>query len=219
VVGARGDRWDSTKPIWFLSPRASASWRINSSVAIQGAVSHAARTPTLNELYRGFRAGAIVTNPNPALEPEHLTSVEGGALVGHGRATARVTAFYSLLSDAIANITIGTNLRERQNSDHVRASGMELEADFRPTPALTLTVFTVRPSSPYHDTPKQPAIDGNRVPQVPRYYLGTAITWIAPAVGTLTAQVRATGDQFEDDLNTLVLRSYGVVDASASRSL
>src|SRR5262249_40423249 len=54
VVGARGDRWDSTRAIWFLSPRASASWRINSTVSVQGAVSHAARTPTLNELYRGF---------------------------------------------------------------------------------------------------------------------------------------------------------------------
>src|SRR5262249_2779132 len=143
----------------------------------------------------------------------------GGALVGHGRATARVTAFYSLLSDAIANITIGTNLRERQNSDHVRASGLEMEADIRPTPALTLTAFTVLTSSHYHDTPKQPAIDGNRVPQVPRYYLRTAGTWIAPALGTLTAQVRATGDQFEDALNALVLRKYAVVDASASRSL
>src|SRR5262249_45878262 len=123
------------------------------------------------------------------------------------------------LSDAVANITIGTNLRERQNSDHVRASGLEAEADIRPTPALTLTAFTVLTSSHYHDTPKQPAIDGNRVPQVPRYYVGTAVTWVEPAVGTLTAQLRATGDQFEDDLNTLVLHSYTVVDASASRLL
>ena len=68
VVGARGDRWDSTRPIWFLSPRVGGVAPQFERVD-QGAVSHASRTPTLNELYRGFRAGAIVTNPNPALDP------------------------------------------------------------------------------------------------------------------------------------------------------
>jgi outer membrane receptor protein involved in Fe transport len=96
---------------------------------------------------------------------------------------------------------------------------VELEADLRPTSRLTLTLFSTVTSSHFHDTPKQPAIEGNRVPQVPRYQAGAGVTWIAPEVVTIVAQARFTSAQFEDDLNTLTLRRYAVVDASATRPL
>ena len=58
-------------------------------IALQGSVYRAHRTPTLNELHRGFRAGNVVTNPNPLLKPETLTGVEGGALYANGPLSAR----------------------------------------------------------------------------------------------------------------------------------
>ena len=103
------------------------------------------RTPTLNELYRGFRVGNIVTNANPLLEPERLTSVEGGVLVGHGRASVRVTAFHNVLDEAISNITLSSTpaliTRERQNADQLGSSGVEVEGDVRPHPRVTLSAF------------------------------------------------------------------------------
>jgi outer membrane receptor protein involved in Fe transport len=221
VVGARGDRWKSTRTMSFFSPRASLTWRANDIASLQVSVARSYRTPTLNELYRGFRVGTIVTNANPLLEPERLTSIEGGVLVGRGRASARITAFHNVLDEAISNITLTTTpaltTRERQNADQLGSSGVEVEGDVRPHPRVTLSLFGAFTSAHYTNTPKQPAIQDKRVPQVPRYHLGAGVIAEAPRVATFSVQARFVGAQFEDDLNTLTLEDYVVVDASASR--
>ena len=93
-------------------------------------------------------------------------------LVGHGRASVRVTAFHNVLDEAISNITLSTTpalmTRERQNADQLGSSGVEVEGDVRPHPRVTLSLFGAFTSAHYTDTPKQPAIQDNRVPQVPR---------------------------------------------------
>ena len=69
-----GSRRDSKN---FFSPRASLTWRANDLASLQFSVARSYRTPTLNELYRGFRVGNIVTNANPLLEPERLDERRG----------------------------------------------------------------------------------------------------------------------------------------------
>jgi outer membrane receptor protein involved in Fe transport len=223
VFGARGDRWESAESLGFFSPRASVTWRATDAASLQFSVSRAYRTPTLNELYRGFRVGNVVTNANPLLEPERLTSIEGGVLVGTARASARVTAFHNVLNEAISNVTLSTTpaltTRERQNTDEVGASGVEIEGDVRPHPRVTLSAFASFTSSHFKDTPKQPAIQDNRVPQVPTYHVGAGVIAEAPRVATFSAQARFVGAQFEDDLNELTLEDYVLVDASATRQL
>jgi outer membrane receptor protein involved in Fe transport len=223
VVGARGDHWKSTDSLSFFSPRASLTWRANDLASLQFSVARSYRTPTLNELYRGFRVGNVLTNANPLLEPERLTSVEGGVLVGHGRASARVTVFHNVLDDAISNITLTTTpaliTRERQNADQLGSSGVEVEGDVRPHPRVTISLFGAFTSAHYTSTPKQPAIQDNRVPQVPIYQIGTGVIAETPRVATFSVQARFIGSQYEDDLNELVLENYVVVDASASRPL
>ncbi len=127
LLGARGDRWTSTQSRGFFSPRVSLMWQFSSAGSLQVGWSRAYRTPTLNELYRGFRAGNAVTIPNPLLAPERLTSFEGGVLFGTGRASVRVTAFHNVLDGAISNITLSSTpaliTRERQNADQVGSSG------------------------------------------------------------------------------------------------
>lgn len=221
VLGGRGDRWESERSVGFFSPRATVTWRANEVTTLQFSMSRAYRTPTLNELYRGFRVGNVVTNANPLLEPERLTSIEGGVLVGKARASVRVTAFHNVLNEAISNVTLSVTpaltTRERQNTDEVGASGVEVESDLRPHPRVTLSIFGAFTSAHFNDTPKQPAIEGNRVPQVPRYHVGAGVIAEAPRVATFSAQARFVGAQFEDDLNELSLEDYVVVDASASR--
>ena len=223
VLGARGDHWESTDSKSFFSPRASLTWRANDLASLQVSVARSYRTPTLNELYRGFRVGNIVTNANPRLEPERLTSVEGGVLVGHGRASVRVTAFHNVLDEAISNITLSSTpaliTRERQNADQLGSSGVEVEGDVRPHARVTLSAFGAFTSAHYTDTPKQPAIEDNRVPQVPKYSIGAGVIAETPKIATFSVQARFVGSQYEDDLNTLVLDDYVVVDASASRPL
>lgn len=231
VFGARGDFWKSepdaatlqVHSVQFFSPRASLSWQATPRVALRASTYRAYRTPTLNELHRGFRVGNTVTNPNPELDPERLTGVEGGVLVAGGRVSARVTGFWNRLDDAISNITIrvqpGLITRQRQNADTVRAAGLEVEADFRPYPMLTVNALAVVTASRFRETPGQPALEGNRIPQVPRYQLGAGITYVSASVATLAAQLRIIGDQFEDDLNQFELGQFAVLDLYASRAI
>ena len=53
----------------LFQPARRGPWRTG-RYPVQGSMYYADRTPTLNELHRGFAAGNLITNPNPLLEPE-----------------------------------------------------------------------------------------------------------------------------------------------------
>jgi outer membrane receptor protein involved in Fe transport len=233
VAGARGDFWRSTPhnrdtppgallpehSANFLSPRASVGWRVSDMVSIQGAVYRAHRTPSLNELHRGFFVGAIFTQPNPLLDPETLTGFDGGVLFTRSGVSARVTAFANRVENAITNVTIGTNLRQRQNTDTVRATGVEVEVDLRPHPRWAVGGLFVATSARFDESPEQPEIEGNRVPQVPPFQVGGSVSYVDPRGFTASLQARAFGPVFDDDLNLNELEKYGVVDFTVSQQV
>ena len=47
------------------------------------------RAPTLNELFRDFRAGGTLTNANDQLQPERLTAAEAGVSLSLGKSAVR----------------------------------------------------------------------------------------------------------------------------------
>jgi outer membrane receptor protein involved in Fe transport len=231
-AGIRGDFWntdplaetDPVKDASFASPRISAAYRIG-DVRLQAALYRAHRTPTLNELYRGFRVGNILTNPNSQLEPEKLTGLEGGGLYSRGALSLRVTAFANTLEGAIANFTLGqqgvTTIRERRNSDEIRAVGAEIETDFRPYRTLSVNGQVTFTSSKFRGSVATPTLEGNWVPQVPRVQFGAGVTWAAPQLVSVAAQVRGSGRQFDDDQNSpeFKLDPYAVLDVMLSRPI
>jgi outer membrane cobalamin receptor len=231
VAGLRLDAWRSTPTDTaqpehssvFLSPRVSAAFRLYDRVSLHGSIYRASRTPTLNELHRGFRVGNVVTNPNPELDPEQLAGAEGGALFASGPVSARVTGFWNRLTDAITNVTVMTApaqiTRQRQNTDSVRAAGLELEADVRPHPHWTVGGVLALTRSTFTNTPAQPVLDGNRVPQVPAYQIGATVTYLDPSRFTAALQVRTLGDQYDDDLNDFELDGFTVVDVVGSKEV
>ena len=226
-LGARGELWrtdpllaqDPKQSANFFSPRVAISHLLRSDVQLQVSFYRSHRAPTLNELYRGFQVGSIVTNPNPLLDPERLTGVEGGGVFTRGLVSARVTVFFHQLDDPIANVTIGTNLRQRQNADRIRAAGAEIEADFRPHRTVDVRAKAAFTRSSFSGTDVQPQLDGKTVPQVPHWQLGGSITYSDPAYLTASVQTRGVGEQFDDDLNEFPLGAFGVVDFFASRTV
>ena len=231
-LGARADSWNSepedpaqpTKNVTYVSPRGAVKWR-QGRFQMQASTYHANRTPSLNELHRRFAIGNTVTNANPLLEPETLTGVEGGVLTQFSRASLRATAFFNNLDGAIANVTLSQTpqaiIRQRQNSDTIRATGVEFEFDTRFTTTLSATGQLVLTSSHFRGSVATPALEGNEVPQVPKYQGGFSLTWADPSWFTAATQVRFSGDQFDDDLNTaaFVLEEYVVWDATVSRAI
>jgi len=230
VLGARGDFWTSNplesgaprSSLNFFSPSASVAWRLDPEITLRAGVSRAYRTPTLDELHRGSRQGNVLTNPNPLLNPERLTGLEGSMLWTRPRVSARVTGVLNRLDGMVTNVTLSVTptliTRQKNNVDESRAAGVEIETDVRPTRALTINALAIFTSSHFVEAPLS-TLAGNRVPQMPRYQLGAGVTYAAPQAVTLSAQWRATGAQFDDDLNTLTLARFMVVDVTASRPL
>jgi outer membrane receptor protein involved in Fe transport len=233
VLGVRGDFWQSTPrdaaspehSAEFFSPRASAAWTLSPTTSVHASIYRAHRTPTLNELYRDFAVGNTLTRANPELDPEKLTGIDGGVLFAWQQLSARLTGFWNELDGAITNVTLtpppvpGQITRQRQNTDTVRATGFEFETDYRPFPGWTLGALAGVTRSTFEDAPIQPALVGNRVPQVPSYQLGVSATYVDPRGFTGALQARRIGAQFDDDLNVFELESFGVLDVSASQEL
>jgi outer membrane cobalamin receptor len=227
VAGARGDGWRSESPDTLntqtagsFSPRVSLVYRIgDAGVSVRGSAYGGFRAPTLNELYRGFRVGNNVIIPNAALTPERLKAAEGGLLFSRGRASARVTGFWNVLDDAIVNVTLATsptqNLRQRQNADKLRSVGVELEGDLRLPHSMSVAVTSAITDSRFKgDT----SLKNYRAPQIADYNVGINVRY-DNAVWLVSGQLRVTGPQYEDDLNTLLLRRATVLDVMGSRTL
>ena len=231
-VGARADSWKTepvdpalpTHDVSYVSPRAAVSMRAG-RMQFQASGYYANRTPSLNELFRRFAVGNQETRANPELNPETLTGVEGGVLTQFSRVSVRATAFVNNLEDAISNITLSVTptaiIRQRGNSDTIRATGAEIEAEARFTNTLSASGQVVFTSSHFRGSRATPAIADNSVPQVPKVQGGVAVTWADPRWLTAATQIRFSGEQFDDDLNTaaFVLGSYFVWDATVSRGI
>ena len=228
--GVRLDRWTLTEGRFREVPATGAtianqsfpdrsgvepSFRVGTLVAVppllklRAAAYTGFRTPTLNELYRPFTVFPVTTQANAALAPEHLRGGEIGGEFAKGAARLSITAFYNRLNDAIANVTIGTNLRRRQNIDAVVATGIEATAHAQSGPWDVSASYVLTDS---RVVASGTALDGLRPAQTPAYAASATLAWTHDDVrASLTA--RYTGAQYEDDLQTAVLPSVWTIDA------
>ncbi|MEC3951107.1 TonB-dependent receptor [Sphingobium sp. HWE2-09] len=198
---------------WAVSGRFGALYRLSEGLALRAAGYSGFRLPTLNELYRPFVVFPITTRANPALNPEKLKGAEVGldisALPG---ITLSATAFYNRLDDAIANVTIASNTRERQNVDRIVAKGIELTAAAK-VGAITLSASYAYSHSIVHAPGS--AFDGFRPAQSPRHAASATVAY-SPASGpSLSTTLRYVGRQYEDDLQSDVLPHAWTLDAVA----
>lgn len=204
-----------------FSPNLGLVWQPAPDLRARASAYQAFRVPTLNEYHRPFRVGAVTTNANPDLVPETLTGFETGLDLGRPAAPlgASLTAFVNELQDAVTNVTIAPNTRQRRNLDHVRVQGLEASLRARPHSTLQLEAAYLFTDARVTDPgPAAPAtLDGNRLAQVPRHTVTTSATWNAPAALQFTARARWFSAQFEDDENTLILASAATVDLGISR--
>jgi len=213
----------------------SVNGRLGTTVSVSRALDLRAafysgfRVPTLNELYRPFRVGNVVTEANAELEPERLLGGEAGVSwrpVDKIRVTGAV--FYNHLEDAIGNVTVGFGpgtfdpggfipaggvLRQRQNIGLVTAPGVEFGGEWQVVPELFLKasyLFT----KPVIDQASEPGLVGNLLAQTPEHAVSASIEWKPGAKWLVTTQARYVGRQFEDDQNRLELAPFVTLDAA-----
>ena len=185
---------------WRVSGRAGLLWRATGALSLRAAAYSNFRLPTLNELYRPFVVFPVTTEANSALKPERLEGVQGGVEF-QPLPTMRLalTLFDNRVRDAIANVTIGPNLRQRRNVSAIAARGLEA------TGALGIGAIDLSGSLAWTHSRVRAggtAMDGMRPAQVPDLMLSATAAW-RPMVGAdLSATLRHVGAQYEDDLET-----------------
>ena len=213
-----------------LSPSAGLVWRTTPELRLRAAAQHAFRRPTLNELYRPFRAGSTVTEANPALRTERVTSTEIGADWTRGAFALTGALFWNDLHDAVGNVTVargpgtfpivgplaaGGIGRQRLNLTTTRVRGIEFSTQYRLNERLRFTAEALWNEATVRRAEVAPALEGKRVAQVPRHTLSCGVTARAPGGITLTPRLRWIGAQAEDDENTLRLGEVAVIDLGA----
>ena len=199
---------------WAFSGRAGALYHLSDAVALRGAAYSGFRLPTLNELYRPFVVFPITTQANAALKPEKLKGLEGGIdLTPASAVRLSATLFYNRLDDAIANVTIDSVTRKRQNVNAIVAKGVELTASAQ-LPADFSLLASYAYSHSKVDAPGM-AFDGFAPAQVPRHSASATLAWAPKAGPELSATLRYVARQYEDDLQSDVLPDALTLDALA----
>jgi iron complex outermembrane receptor protein len=232
--GVRADRWTITNGFFreanalgsltsdqryddrdgtAVTGRAGALYRASDAVAVRVAGYTGFRLPTLNELYRPFVVFPVTTQANARLGLEKLRGVEAGVdLRPVDGVRIGITAFYNRLEDAIANVTIGTNLRQRRNVDAVVAKGVELTAGVSRGP-VSLDASYAFSDSRVRATGISAGLDGFVPAQSPRHAASATLGWVPARDWSLSGTVRYVGKQYEDDLQTDILPDAVTVDA------
>jgi outer membrane receptor protein involved in Fe transport len=226
-VPALPDREDTV-----FSPRIAARYHLTPRVSVWGDIGAGFRAPTLNELYRQFRVGTVLTLANNQLGPERLVGGElGVTVVPSSNVLLRSTYFDNRVKDPVSNVTIataGANVtQQRQNLGRTRIRGLQNDAEVRVGASWRFVAAYLYEDAEVREFAANPALVGKALPQVPRHRGSMQIVYAHPRMADLAFSVQTLGAQFDDDLNVRTvpglsepgLPGYTVASFTASRSI
>jgi outer membrane receptor protein involved in Fe transport len=206
-----------------LSPRVSIIRHLRSNLSLSVSGYRAFRAPTLNELYRSFRQATTLTENNPLLRAERLSGAEAGvrATGFDTKLEARGTMFWADIVDPVTNVTLSTtpNLvtARRQNLGRTRAVGAEFDGIIHLSSSLQFSAGYEYTHSTVLDT--SAALNGLNVPEVPRHQFSFEARYWNPRQLMVSVQGRYSSSQFDNDINTLLLNHYYVMDLFMGREI
>ncbi len=199
-----------------FSPRVSLLKVLSQHVSLSASGYRAFRAPTLNELYRAFRLGNVLTLANDHLNAEELTGVEGGTSLTWDRLRVRANVFRMDVVHPISNVTISSTptliTRQRQNLGRTSSVGLDLESEFYFTSRLSLRAGYMFTHATVADFPAERQLQGLQIPQVAPHQFTSQIYYAHPS-WSVGVQARASSGQYDDDLNQLPLNGFFSTDA------
>lgn len=202
-----------------FSPQISALYQITNEISVFALASKSFRAPTLNELYRGFRVGSVITNANENLRAERAGNFEAGASFSKNKFYLRGNFFATTISDPVSNVTLTTTpsliTRQRRNAGKIKVRGAEIEAETR-IQRFKISAGYLFSDSRVAEFPANRTLENRRVPQTARHQF-TLQTNYAVKSWDFAVQSRASSAQFDDDLNTFRLEPYFQADAFVSK--
>jgi outer membrane receptor protein involved in Fe transport len=226
-----------------VSPRAAARYQVTEWLSAWGDIGGGFRAPTLNELYRQFRVGTVLTLPNNQLGPERLVGGEAGVSVAPApNVTVRTTWFDNRVTNPVSNVTLSTVgaavTQQRQNLGTTRIWGVQSDVEYRIGAAWKLSAAYLYNHARVVDGGiANAALVGRVLPQVPTHRGSVRAAYANARLLTVALDVQFLGNQFDDDQNVRTvpvaaltaagysaptgpgLPGYAVVDMTVSRTL
>lgn len=207
-----------------ISPRAGVMYHVTDRVSAWGNLGWGFRAPTLNELYRQFRVGTVLTLANHQLGRERLLGGEAGLNVALARGlTWRATWFANRVANPVSNVTVavaGSQItRQRRNLGATRVSGLQTDLEYRAGPFVRVSGGYVFDRARVSAFDADPALVGNVLPQVPTHRATARLLFTHPRYLTAALQAQFAGRQFDDDQNRFVLPRYALIDLRVSRAI
>jgi outer membrane receptor protein involved in Fe transport len=201
------------------SPRVGLVRRVNRLVSLKGAGFRAFRAPTMNELYRTGQVGQQVTLPTANLSSERATGWEAGVNVGAegDRLSGSATYFWTEINRPVSAVLVSGNTYKRENLGQLRSQGVELRGVVRVMRGVTGTVGYQFANAVVTQFSAQPALVGNKLPEVPQNAVTAQVRVATGGAGSFTFAVRRSGTIFDDSANTLILRGFFQADAYGER--
>jgi outer membrane receptor protein involved in Fe transport len=202
-----------------LSPQISFLYQLTDTVSFQAQASRSFRAPTLNELYRNFRVGNVLTLANENLKAELADNFEAGLSYNRKAASFRGTFYFTEVHRPVSNVTLSTTpaliTRQRQNAGRTRAAGIEIEGQTT-IRKLNLSLGYLLADSRVTEFPSNAQLVGLAVPQVAKHQVTFQARY--PIENwTFALQGRASTAQFDDDLNLFKLEPLFSADLFVSR--
>jgi outer membrane receptor protein involved in Fe transport len=202
-----------------VSPRVAAIYHAAEQVSVWGDFGYGFRAPTLNELYRQFSVGALLTRANDQLGPERLVGGEAGVNVSPARnVTVRTTWYDNRVKDPVSNVTIGTNLQQRQNLGRTRIWGIQTDAEYRAGASWRFSGGYLYNQAKVTEFAANPALVGNFLPQVPVHRGWVQIAYSNAKYLTVAGGVQFLGRQFDDDQNVRAVPAATLAEAGYDAS-
>jgi outer membrane receptor protein involved in Fe transport len=202
------------------SPRIGALYHLTDKVSVWGGASWGFRAPTLNELYRSFSVGAVRTLANENLGAERLFGGEAGVNVSPARnLTWRTTWFDNRFKSPVSNVTIATNLRQRQNLGRTRIWGIQSDIEYRFKSFWRFTGGYLYDMARVRENIADPALVGKLLAQVPKNRASVSLAYANSRYAAVSVTAQFMSRQYEDDQNLLRLPGYGLVDLNVTRNL
>ncbi len=215
-----------------VSPRAAAVYHLTDRVNVWGSLATGFRAPTLNELYRQFRVGTVLTLANDQLGPERLVGGELGVnLIPAAGVNVRATYYDNHVKNPVSNVTIsaaGANVtQQRQNLGRTEVQGFQTEVEYRPASFWRFSAGYLHNRAVVREFGANPALIGNFLPQVPKNRGSVQVSYANPKYLGVAVSVQAIGRQFDDDQNQRVvpgetkpgLPAYALADVMITRTV
>lgn len=181
------------------------------------------KAPSLYQLYGGNGTG------NPLLRPETATSWDAG-LEQHaldGQLSLAATYFHRDSHDLIDFFNCAGIISPQcsiaifggyyANIDEATVHGVELQASYRPNPALSIAAnYTVTDTE--NRSPGSTSF-GNELPRRPADSANASVTYRWPLHVSTTVAARYAGHSFDDVANAIALGGYVLVDLRVSYTM